>query len=119
MASQAFNHSNVYVYPNPIPIDGYVGRAYATRAAARRNVLGNTFSSRAVVERTVTGISYPNHAVIEIARIPQTSIDLPKAASDKKEGASERVRYIRLMMIVEAVTALCLYGIWQLWHMIH
>ena len=119
MASQAFNHSNVYVYPNPIPIDGYVGRAYATRAATRRNVLGNTYSSPAVVESAITGISQPNRTVTEIARIQQTSIDLPKAASNKKDRASERVRHIRLMIIVEAVTALCLYGIWQLWHMIH
>jgi len=119
VASHVLNHTNIRIYPNPIPIDGYLGRAYATRAAAGRKVLGNIYASRAVVDRSDKGNIPANRASAESARVPHTPIAPSKADAEKKEHRSERARYIRLMIIIEAATALCLYGIWQLWHMIH
>ena len=51
MASQLLDHSNVRVYPGPIPIDIYARRGYGPRAIAGRGVLGNSYASRAVDDR--------------------------------------------------------------------
>jgi molybdopterin biosynthesis enzyme len=95
VASQPLNHSNVRIYLNPIPIDGYLGRPYTLRAAADRNAHGYPYSNRAVVDGAATRKSELSGTVAEPAHVPQAVIEPSNAGRGRKYGVSERICYIR------------------------
>jgi hypothetical protein len=112
VGSQAVSRSNARVFPVPIPIDRNVNRPVI---AASRLSQTRLASPTVALKNSNTGLgeSTPSPAKGE-GNTPQR-----KAPAETKKAPSERLRYIRLMFIIEAVTVLFLWAIWQLWHLIH